>query len=81
MKLPCNLDGRTLARALGQFGYQVTRQTGSHIRLTTDKHGEHHVTNPDHKPLGVGTLAATVGDVAIHLGIEREHLVRQLFGE
>ncbi|NYE57789.1 putative RNA binding protein YcfA (HicA-like mRNA interferase family) [Carboxydothermus ferrireducens DSM 11255] len=34
----------------------VTRQTGSHIRLTTTLKGEHHVTIPLHDPLKIGTL-------------------------
>jgi predicted RNA binding protein YcfA (HicA-like mRNA interferase family) len=35
-----------LAKRLGRLGYQVTRQTGSHLRLTTDEGGRHHVTIP-----------------------------------
>lgn len=46
MKLPRDVSGDALAKALRAFGYQVTRQTGSHLRLTTDEGGEHHVTIP-----------------------------------
>jgi predicted RNA binding protein YcfA (HicA-like mRNA interferase family) len=35
MKLPRDMSGDELARLLGEYGYTVTRQTGSHIRLTT----------------------------------------------
>ena len=35
MRLPRDLSGNDLAQALRKLGYQVTRQTGSHIRLTT----------------------------------------------
>jgi predicted RNA binding protein YcfA (HicA-like mRNA interferase family) len=35
MRLPRDLSGEDLAGALKVFGYQVTRQTGSHMRLTT----------------------------------------------
>jgi predicted RNA binding protein YcfA (HicA-like mRNA interferase family) len=35
MKLPRNLSGNDLAQALKKLGYDVTRQTGSHLRLTT----------------------------------------------
>ena len=35
MKLPRDIGGMELAKKLQRFGYQVTRQTGSHIRLTT----------------------------------------------
>jgi len=35
VKVPRDLSGVALAKALSKVGYQVTRQTGSHIRLTT----------------------------------------------
>jgi predicted RNA binding protein YcfA (HicA-like mRNA interferase family) len=79
-RLPRDLNGTELARALGVLGYRVTRQTGSHIRLTTQRGGEHHVTVPAHTPLRVGTLAAILADVAQHAGIERGELVETLFG-
>jgi predicted RNA binding protein YcfA (HicA-like mRNA interferase family) len=59
MKLPRDLSGAELAKALGQVGYRVTRQTGSHMRLTADRPTQHHITIPSHDPLKVGTLAAT----------------------
>jgi len=34
MKIPRDLSGEELARLLIKFGYQVTRQTGSHLRLS-----------------------------------------------
>jgi|SRR3972149_4929391 len=34
MKLPRNLSGAQLIKALENLGYQATRQTGSHVRLT-----------------------------------------------
>jgi predicted RNA binding protein YcfA (HicA-like mRNA interferase family) len=48
MKLPRALSGAALIKALGKLGYVVTRQKGSHIRITTQQHGEHHITVPDH---------------------------------
>ncbi|RME35533.1 MAG: type II toxin-antitoxin system HicA family toxin [Thermoflexia bacterium] len=74
-----DLNGEELALLLQRFGYRVTRQTGSHMRLTTLEGGEHHITIPRHKPLWVGTLNAILRDVAEHLGIERETLLRALF--
>ena len=47
MRLPRDLTGAELAMLLKQYGYQITRQTGSHMRLTTMVGGEHHVTIPD----------------------------------
>ena len=66
---------------LRRYGYEVTRQTGSHMRLTTTQVGEHHVTIPRHGSLRVGTLSAVLSDVAEHLGISRQALVETLFGK
>jgi predicted RNA binding protein YcfA (HicA-like mRNA interferase family) len=81
MRLPRDLSGDDLVKALRGLGYEVTRQTDSHLRLTTLEHGEHHVTNPRHNPLRVGTLAAILSDVAEHFELSREELVPRLFGE
>src|SRR5262249_49210090 len=43
MKLPRNLSGADLAQAMKKLGYSVTRQTGSHMRLTTQQQGEHNI--------------------------------------
>lgn len=58
MKLPRDITGNDLAKSLTKLGYHVTRHTGSHIRLSTNENGEHHVTIPAHNPLKLGTLAA-----------------------
>lgn len=79
MRLPRDISGRDLARALRRFGYVVTRETGSHMRLTTQEHGEHHVTVPDHANLRVGTLAGILSDVAAHLQLKRDALASELF--
>jgi predicted RNA binding protein YcfA (HicA-like mRNA interferase family) len=76
-KLPRDIDGAALARGLQRVGYVETRQTGSHVRLTTQQNGEHHATVPLHRPLKVGTLAAILDDVAAHLRMTREQLLRQ----
>lgn len=80
MKLPRALSGRDLATALSQLGYSITRQSGSHIRMTTAENGTHHVTIPDHRPLKVGTLSAILRDVAAHHGMERDTLFEKIFG-
>ncbi|WP_414752771.1 type II toxin-antitoxin system HicA family toxin [Anabaena sp. CCY 9910] len=79
MKLPRDLLGEDLAKALARFEYVIDRQTGSHIRLTTQLNGEHHVTVPAHDPLKVGTLNAILRDVAEHLSLSRDELLSQLF--
>ncbi len=80
MKLPRDVSGAKLVRLLGSLGYTVTRQSGSHIRLTCDKPRQHHLTIPNHDELRIGTLAAILGDVASHHGLSREALVEKLFG-
>lgn len=80
VRLPRDISGADLARALGAFGYIVTRQSGSHMRLTTERGGEHHVTIPAHAQLRVGTLSAILGEVGRHFGIERSDVVARLFG-
>lgn len=80
MRLPRDLSGEELARALSRLGYEVTRQTGSHLRLTTSVGGQHHVTVPRHSALRTGTLAGILAEVALHHGRERDDLVRELFG-
>ncbi len=78
-RLPRDLSGRDLARALRRYGYEVTRETGSHMRLTTQHGGEHHVTIPDHESLRIGTLAGILADVATHFNIDRSVLATELF--
>ena len=68
MKIPRNIDAQQLIKALHKYGYEPTRQTGSHIRLTTLQNGQHHITIPNHDPLRIGTLNAILTDVAQHLG-------------
>ena len=79
MKLPRDLSGRDLVQVLGSLGYKITRQSGSHLRLTTDEPGEHHITIPNHDPLRIGTLAAILNDVASHHQFSSDALVNKLF--
>ena len=81
MKLPRDLSGAELASLLCRHGYEVTRQTGSHLRLTsTAKASQHHVTIPAHSSLRVGTLSGVLADVAAYLGADKEALAEELFG-
>ncbi|MEO8407752.1 MAG: type II toxin-antitoxin system HicA family toxin [Oxalobacteraceae bacterium] len=79
MRIPRDLSGADLVRRLERFGYRVTRQTGSHLRLSSDIHGEHHVTIPNHDPLRIGTLATILAAVAAHHGMTRDDLLQRLF--
>lgn len=79
MRVPRDLSGMDLIRRLERLGYAPTRQSGSHIRLTTRENGEHHVTVPSHDPLRLGTLSSILAAVATHHGIDREQLLKRLF--
>ena len=48
--------GKKLAKLLKKYGFEVTRQSGSHLRLTTKIQKEYHITIPNHKNLKIGTL-------------------------
>lgn len=78
MRLPRDLTGAQLILALAAFGYQPTRQTGSHVRLTCETPAQHHITVPLHDPLRIGTLAAILSAVADAQGMTRDALLLQL---
>lgn len=81
MRFPRDVSGAELARLLRRFGCELTRQSGSHMRRTTQREGEHHITIPNADPLRVGTLAAIVGEVSRHFSLPPEDLHLQLFGK
>ncbi len=78
MKLPRDVSGADLVKALRTLGYQVTRQTGSHMRITTGRDGEHHETIPTHAPIKVGTLHNILKSVAVHHGMTIDELCSHL---
>jgi len=78
MKLPRDISGESLILALRTLEYQVTRQKGSHIRLTTMRDGEHHETIPNHSPLKVSTLNSILKSIAQHHRLSMEELLRLL---
>lgn len=79
MKLPRDVSGAELAKQLRVFGYEVSRQAGSHLRVTTTQGGEHHVTIPRHDPIKLGTLAGILGDVAEHFKLSRDEVIERIF--
>lgn len=79
MKMPRDLSGQELIGYLKPYGYSVSRQVGSHIRMSTDQNGQHHITIPNHRPLRIGTLSAIITDVAAHFNKTKEQLLQELF--
>ena len=78
MKIPRDLGGPQLAKALRLPGYEIVRQDGSHLRLTTERDGEHHITIPAHASLKVGTLNSILKLVAAHHQISVGELLQML---
>lgn len=79
MKIPRDIEGKDLVKALKSLGYVTVRQVGSHIRLSTTQSGTHHVTVPAHKPLKSGTLIRGIlKPVATHHGITVADLIKKL---
>ena len=81
MKIPRDISGKELAKLLSKLSYTITRQTGSHIRLTSSKQPEHHITIPAHKSLKVGTGNSILNDVATYLELTKEIVIEKLFGK
>jgi predicted RNA binding protein YcfA (HicA-like mRNA interferase family) len=78
MKLPRDVSGPELVKALRKLGYQVDRQKGSHVRVTTQEGGEHHEVVPNHNPIRTGTLSGLLKSVAAHHKLSVEELIHEL---
>jgi predicted RNA binding protein YcfA (HicA-like mRNA interferase family) len=78
VKIPRNLNGTALVKALRVLGYERVRQDGSHMRLSTTVNGTHHVTVPAHKPLKIGTLSSILKSIAAHHQMTLEELLEML---
>jgi predicted RNA binding protein YcfA (HicA-like mRNA interferase family) len=80
MKIPRDIGGDGLVILLRKYGYQITRQTSSHIRLTSTIKGEHHLTIPKHKPIRIGTINNILNDLADYLKKDKQKVTEELFG-
>jgi predicted RNA binding protein YcfA (HicA-like mRNA interferase family) len=78
MKVPRDVSGHQLVKALRKIGYQVDRQRGSHMRLTTHENGEHHEVVPNHNPIKTGTLSGILKSVAAHHKLTVADLILKL---
>jgi predicted RNA binding protein YcfA (HicA-like mRNA interferase family) len=72
-KIPTDLSGRALVRALEKIGFVVKRQRGSHIILRRDNPPAR-VVVPDHKNLRIGTLRTILNTA----GLTVEELLKLL---
>ena len=78
MKLPRNLNGADLQKALRGLGYEATRQRGSHVRITTQVNGEHHEVIPQHRPIKTKTLSSILKSIAKHHKLSVEELLKEI---
>lgn len=78
MKLPRDVTGDELVRALTRHGYVVSRQSGSHVALTWEEPPQHHLSVPRHRPIKPGTLASILKEFGAHHGMKIEDSVRRL---
>ena len=78
MKLPRDIAPEKLIHALSVLGYRPTRQTGSHVRITTETHEEHHEVIPMEHRIKVGTLHAILASIAKHHGLSVDDLLSML---
>ena len=78
MRLPRDVSGAALLRALRRLGYEVVRQRGSHVRITTQVNGEHHEVIPNHDAIRVKTLSSILKSIARHHGTSFAALRREL---
>ncbi|HSL02192.1 MAG TPA: hypothetical protein VK901_01460 [Nitrospiraceae bacterium] len=70
--------GQRLAQVLHKLGYSITRQTGSHLRLTTRAWCAA-PDDPATYPTPYWNLSSVLADVGIHFEISRDTLLERLF--
>ena len=78
-KIPRDVSGKSLIKVLSKYGYNVIRQTGSHVRLPITINDEaKNITVPNHDSIKLGTLMAILNEVATQLNISRDDLISKL---
>jgi predicted RNA binding protein YcfA (HicA-like mRNA interferase family) len=65
VRLPRDLTGNQVIKALQRLGFQITRQVGSHVRLSKE---QLRVTVPLHHSVAPGTLRSILRQAGITLG-------------
>jgi len=79
MKIPRDVNACELITLLTSYGYNIVRQTGSHVRLSKliDEVG-HNITIPNHKPIKIGTLHNIVKNICLVNRLDVNEFYRQL---
>ena len=71
MKLPRDLSGDEVCRALKRLGFELVRQTGSHRQFIK---GPLHPCVPMHREIKPKTLQSILKQAGITVGELRDHL-------
>ncbi len=71
MKLPRDLSGTDIVKALQRLGFAVVRQEGSHIRMQREAT---RVTIPNHKAIAPKTLQSLLKQAGVTIEALREAL-------
>ncbi len=80
MKIPRDAGYEDLINSLKRIGYKISRQSGSHIRLSAEIKGKtHNITIPAHNPIKIGTLNAILNELSNVLEIPKNELIEKLF--
>jgi predicted RNA binding protein YcfA (HicA-like mRNA interferase family) len=79
-KIPRDISGRKLAKLLEKYGYEIIRESASHMRLISKyKDKKHKITIPDHNPIKIGTLNNILNDIANYLKVDKKKIIEELF--
>ena len=73
-----NVSASKLQTSLRRLGYEVVRQKGSHVRITTQVNGEHHEVIPQHNQIRTKTLSSILKSIARHHGVSVNELLNKL---
>ena len=73
-KLPTNLSGLEIIKALKKLNYEIDHQTGSHIILRQNTYPFRRLTVPNHKQVAQGTLRAIIREA----GLSRDEFLKLL---
>ena len=64
MPVTPSLNASEVVKIFGSFGWQISRQNGSHIVLVKDGHAAT-LSVPNHKPVARGTLRSLIRDAGL----------------
>lgn len=73
------ISGRALVAFMQTFGYVVTRQRGSHVRMhLRNERGDWFETVPDHREIARGTLRSVLRRMAVATAMDEDVLIERL---